>query len=49
MCFHSVKRGIAAMVERDSVIELFGNDLLLGKAISKEIMSEILKLNLSIS
>ena len=48
LCLHSVKRGIAAMVQRD-MIELFENVLLLGKAISKEIMSEILKLNLSIS
>lgn len=49
LCLHSVKRGIAAMVQRDNMIELFENVLLLGKAISKEIMSEIPKLNLSIS
>lgn len=37
------------MMERGSMVELFGNVLLLGKAISEEIMSEILKLNLSIT
>lgn len=47
--FTQWREEIAAMMERGSMVELFGNVLLLGKAISEEIMSEILKLNLSIT